>query len=846
MNSSFDGEESDQAAGPAPACGGGVLFRRPLAGICLGAVAGWLAGFYVTLSPVVALFAAAVLLFATFVRARRASSTWTLHVAVMLAALAHAGMCVNPPSPADVGNLLQRQRESVEMVGTIADKPELRDASLWVFPLNVEGLRVEDSWQRGRGVVEVRWPVMTNAAAPVYGGRWYFAGPVTRLPPHGSAALYRMKARREAYRLGEGGRSEFYAWCLRQRERAAAMLGRGMREQDFPRELSMMRALILGERSDMDDAVRNAFARTGTLHIVAISGSHVAVFLGFITAVLKMLGCPRTRWVLYAAPVLIIYTVATGMSSSAVRACIMSIAFIAAPLFRRRTDAATALSLATLLILPFAPRDIFDAGFLLSFLVVGGMMLFYGPVMKIVAGWIPGDPWQIQFSAVTKILRMFWRSVASLASASISAWLVSAPLTAIFFNLCSPVALLANLFVVPLASLILISGTLSLVVGGFSPFAGEVFNHAARVFIHAMLWIVQRAEEIPLAYQFVRAPAIPWVILYYALLTALFFARGKLRTTAAAVSATLILALAADYFLNRRVTLEWTRIGTTPVLFVDAPRQHDVLINTGEAYYEPQLVRLLRHRGVDRLDALVLTRPSGEALGGALALLDEIPADEIWISPWHGRSKISDAFLEGCKKRNLTPKIIERGNGGELAAGLRWTAFHPHPLNTYRSAAEGGLVLRFEREGGSFLFAGGSGTACEKEITGWRNDIAADVLIAGVKTKQNWSDEFTGAVNPRAMIVPQPAAVSDAAAANEQIPSRPGTAVITIRRDELWRAALPDAQHPLRGFHPLLRFRPPPAFQSLEKGTGSSSNLWNRSGGGGGWWEGEVSGADVF
>ncbi len=769
--------------------------------------------------------AAALLAALAFFLSRKDWTDFALHSAAALVAASHAIITINPPAPDWLPHLLERPVSSVDLIGVIDDDPQLRDGTMWVFPVAIEGVQQTVDWHRASGIVEVRLKVATNAAPQsfAYGQRWHFFGLISARPSRGNSPPLTMRARPASSQfLGSGPHSKFYAWCLARRKTASAILGLGLREKDFPQELAMMRALILGERTDIDPGVLRAFQRTGTLHIVAISGSHVAVFFALITAILRAFGFSRMSWALFAAPVLIVYTTLAGLPSSAVRSCIMAIVFMSAPTLRRRTDGATALALSALLVLAVAPRDLFDPGFLLSFFAVGGLMLFYRPIFLWLTSWLPDPPPVEVVSRFSRFLRWGFRETAALFAVTLAAWLVSEPLIGMFFHIRSPVALLANIAVVPLAFFILVSGCLALVAGTFWPLAAEVFNHADRVFVRTMLWIVEKSSALPGAYQFVKSPPLYWVVVFYALLLLLFFARGRLRRLSAALAAVLLATWCGDYFLNCRASAEWLSPSESPVMFLDLPRDQDVLVNTGDDFCAPQIVRFLHSRGVDHLRALILTRPVGEVLGGATNLLAEVAADEIWVSSWRGRSKISDAFLEDCKRRGIAVRTLQRGDGGALAGGVRWEILHPQAGTKYHSAAGGGLVLRFARGPSAILFAGGGGEECERDVVTSQRDAGADVLLAGVEAKKSWGPAFLFAVHPRSIIFRPHSGPGDAEAALTVSPQTLRAEISPVHRDEYWRMNFPGAD----------------LFQSLEAIAAGISNHWKSRNDD--WWRGEI------
>lgn len=810
--------------GPAEAGEPAASKRRPGVGICLAALAGWLGGFEFLPDPTWLLGLAAPLACSPFLLPRSRGTTAALLTAVVLLAAAQASMTGRPPSSDHLARQLGGRRASIEVVGVVADQPVRYDGAYWRFPVRLEGALIASGWRTARGRVQVRMDARPDAPAPAYGQRWRLTGLVLPQMRRGSDPGFLMFVKSESRWLGTGPHSRFYAWCLAQRQRASAVLGLGLREGDFVQERALLRGLLLGERAGIEEGVRNAFARTGTLHIVAISGSHVAVFLTLIAAALRAVGVSRPRWAMYAAPFLVVYTAMAGLPPSAVRACIMAVVFTSAPLFRRNTDNVSSLALAALLILAFDPRNLFDAGFLLSFLVLGGLLAFQGPINRWLCRMLPDAGDGIEPAPVRARVREMLRAAFALVAATAAAWLVAEPLAALFFNLNSPVALVANLVVVPLAYLLLLSGSLALIAGllfgSVFPLAAEVFNHASCLLARAMLGCIDRFAALPGAYQFVHTPPRGWIVVYFILLAAVFFGRSRVRRAALGTGLLLAAFWGLVHFLSQRATIEWMRPEAAPVVFLDLPRDADVLVNTGERFHAGDVVRMLHRRGVDRLRVLILTRPIADSLGAAETLLGEVPADEVWMSAWRGRSTVAARLAGWCETNRVPVRLLQAGDQGEFAGSIRWEVFHPADGATYRTASEGGNVIRFMRGPAAVLFAGGAGPACERELLRLPRDLDADVVLAGAGEKDAWSEELFRTVAPRAIVAPRPVAFVTGPATFAA--AYPSAEPILPLRDQIWRMEFP-GQGRLRPLKDLFRW---------------SSGAWNRPAGE--WWRGEL------
>ena len=243
----------------------------------------------------------------------------------------------------------------------------------------------------------------------------------------------------------------------------------------------------------------------------------VGIFCTVLVFVIWVLRIPRPLWVLALAPLVISYACVTGARASAIRASVMAIAYLMAPLMHRRADAVTAFAFAAVVILIWQPEQLLDMGFLYSFVVVAGIMAIVPIFDRLIDSWLALDPFLPPDSPVP-----WWQGIANLVmrtvSVSVAAWLTSAPLSLLFFGRFSPVALIGNVLAVPLAFLILVTGCLSIGIGSVAGWAGEIFNHANWCFVRFLVAGMQAIERVP--YGWTECDRIPlfMVVIWYAVL----------------------------------------------------------------------------------------------------------------------------------------------------------------------------------------------------------------------------------------------------------------------------------------------------------------------------------------
>ncbi len=220
-----------------------------------------------------------------------------------------------------------------------------------------------------------------------------------------------------------------------------------------PRFGSIAKAMLLGNQKDMPYDVRQSFSYSGTAHLLAISGGNIALVALCAVFVLRLFYVPRKILFACAIAFLVFYCLLTGASASIVRATIMVSMILSGAFFRREPEILLSLAWSAILILVYDPLQLFDLGFQLSFVSV--FMLAAAS-----DGSDELDP-ETKPGIINKIIYYLEESV----TISVAAWIGTMPLSAQVFGTISPVAIVANLVLVPYFSFLQVSGFLFLVFG---------------------------------------------------------------------------------------------------------------------------------------------------------------------------------------------------------------------------------------------------------------------------------------------------------------------------------------------------------------------------------------------
>ena len=768
--------------------------RRALVGITLAVIAGTATGICAKVSAVWFLGVGAFLLLPLFVLVQHRWSVGLLMVATFCLVAAHARLATGGRSALSLAAHMARPMEYLHFVAVatedaVPQPPRAGRADGWVMMACVEGLNRDGQWRRvdDRLRIVIRGGAPAHGRLPRYGERWRMRGLVRANVPRrtGLFTLPENEAIVDSDRLtfvDDGQGNPLVAWCMKQRHACREILGRGL--EDFPDQRGVVQSLLMGYRADLPRALRRDFAATGTVHIFAISGAHVGMVTVLIIGTLRAMGLPLTWWFPFLAPLLVLYTITTGAATSAIRACIMALLALAAPFFKRRSDAISTLFAAALVILLFAPAQLGDLGFLLSFSAVAGLLAIPPVLDSAMHRWFRRDAWQLPGEEPPPKRR--WRAAAfngvRAFNVTLGAWIATAPLTLYFFNLVSPVALVMNLLVIPSAFVILLAGVLCLLFAPVSAMMAGIFNHAALAVALFLTKCIEWAAAIPGGHWFMRSPPLWGMAAWYGLLVVVAIMARRVR--GAMLLGGLALALLAagwGVWEQQRCRLVVLDVGSGNATLVQA-RGAAYLVDTGAAFRADDLMRALRREGVNRLQALILSHADAQHVGAAKAVMAQLPVAELWLPQAIWPSPLMNSILTEAAAAGIPVRRLQRGDCGHWPGGLWWEVLWPPTEMKMTCADDAALALRVARWGVSVIVAGDLGGEQEKNLARDGAAVAGSVLLAGRHgDAQANSAPWLDAVRPRDVVI------SGGEHLQKNLPDEEVMARLTARNIAIWR-----------------------------------------------------------
>jgi competence protein ComEC len=445
-------------------------------------------------------------------------------------------------------------------------------------------------------------------------------------------------------------------------------------------ECALLAGILLGEESSIPVTLKDAFSRTGTSHIVAISGFNISIIAGIFLSFTKRL--PRRIPGMMAAILgIALYTVLVGAAPSVVRAAIMGGMAMLARQLGRRSHGLTSLALTGVVMTVIFPWMLWDIGFQLSFAATLGLILYADPlqggVERLLLNRLPKDKARDAASALGEIMLM-----------TIAAQITTLPVLLLYFNNLSLSAFLVNPLVLSVQPLVMVGGGLALLLG-------TVFTPAGQ----AVAWMgwaptayTIRVVEWGATFSSLSLPtgsiSPVWIAVYYAALFGLTaeWIRKKIpgwewgKDAAARILAVTPPVLAAGAFIawgayfhrpDGRLHLTMLATGGGEAFLLRGPDGGTVLINAGG---DPNLVvsglgRILGY-GPQRLDWIVVGSTAWENTTALAEVAARFPIGGVLVPAGTDRNaKTLAAFAARCGEKEVPIFDIPAGTTLDLGGG---------------------------------------------------------------------------------------------------------------------------------------------------------------------------------
>lgn len=517
---------------------------------------------------------------------------------------------------------------------------------------------------------------------------------------------------------------------------------------------SILSGMLFGGYSGIPREIIADFAATGIVHILSVSGSHIALVVGFITVlgtlVTRRFALQNSKTVpLMAGCLVTLYAVFCGLTPPVVRSLIMGLIALAAICFGREKDAGNALFVSALGMLIHQPSLMYDLSFQLSFASTAGVVF----LNKQTADMLTALPvWMAKLMAVT-----------------IAAQLSVLPFIAWYFNSLSLSSLAANLIIVPVIECIVVLGLSGAIIGLLAGTAGNIIMIICSLLIGAVIQCTAWLAAVPGSKMYIPSIGLIGGMIYYILLAWIYgykpqnmLSLTELTKKWPRQSTVFLLSMVICFFVYnvypRPVYVHFIDVGQGDAALIITPRGRAILVDTGGVMNsgtdfdigDRVVVPYLKHYGVLSIDYLFLTHGHQDHAGGAAAVARELPVKNCMLS----REAYTQAVhnLVGAAHNTVFIPVYEAQKIN--IDGVVIKVIHAAGGLNIRSNNEVSSVVQITYGQHSFLLTGDLEKSGEEAILASGKDVSSSVLKVGHHgSKTSSAASFLQAVAPEYAVI---------------------------------------------------------------------------------------------
>jgi len=594
-----------------------------------------------------------------------------------------------------------------------------------------------------------------------------------------------------------------------------SILHRFFLEHFAPQNAAFLISIVTGERVYLPRELNQAFGVTGLAHILSISGTHFGLVFFLLFQICRFLilhlperllirlsqvASPSQIGASLAMPALLFYLFLSDMSYPAVRSFIMIMLFLFGLLLGRSGMWLNTLLFAAALIIVFDQDALADLSFQLSFIA----SLSIGLTTDIISKRHSNNQNFSALSAEKKLYRqriLAWikNTLVISCGLSLAASMSTAALIAYYFHYLSLITPVTNLFFTPLIGLIILPyalfGSFWYLLTGFFPSPG-ILDYLTEQTLTA----IQTCAALPFITVSIDVFAPIFLILFYGIIFATLWVRviipwlsGEMPAfclTKIALSLIIVLVSAFAWTYVQRldgVFITFLDVGQGDAAIIELPDKRMMVIDTGRNYYP--VTAYLRSRGVQTIDALVLSHAHPDHTAGYMTLVREFAVKEIWDN---GRLQYHTPL-----PKNLIHRSLQRGDVLSTPE-CRFTILHPYQTylaeNKTTEENNDSLVLKLEAYGKSVLFTGDIAVDAEESLLPLGNILSSTVLkVPHHGSRTSLSASFLHSIKPQFAVIsvgrtnryghPHPSTLQALSGSTVYRTDRDGAIGILVRRD---------------------------------------------------------------
>ena len=533
-------------------------------------------------------------------------------------------------------------------------------------------------------------------------------------------------------------------------------------------------AMVLGDKRGLDEEIKELYQENSISHLLSISGLHISLLGGAVFLFLRRLKVSFRFPLITSSIILIIYGAFTGFSVSTSRAVVMMSVLFISFVIGKSYDLPSGLALAALILIVMNHRVIYQSGFLLSFFAVIGIFYIMPELLYI---------FKVDIYHKKGIIKGLHLLLASIIS-SISILLATLPIVLNNFYEVSLTGIILNIIVIPLMSLVVITGLL----GGFVALVSELLGSFILGITHYILnlytLLCRLGDRLTCLRLIIGKPDKWQIVLYYLILVIVFYLLALKRRENKLES--LKNNLSEDYNTSKRIAITGLMTFTSFLIIAYKPREFSInmldigqgdcfVVNDGnnDIYIsdcgsttvqnvgKTRLLPFLKSKGWGKVDTIFISHMDKDHVNGVNDLLKcaEITIGRIIISASYKSDKLNCAELEELKElaKMRDIKLFYMKKGDEIVGkDISFRCIYPTGEEDIEDQNEASIVMRMDYKGLSMLFTGDiAGSTEEKIIDSSDEDILdCDILkVCHHGSKNSSTDDFLKKVNPKLYLI---------------------------------------------------------------------------------------------
>jgi competence protein ComEC len=501
------------------------------------------------------------------------------------------------------------------------------------------------------------------------------------------------------------------------------------------------KALLLGYKNDLEGETRNAFARAGLSHIMAVSGLHVGLVIAPFWLIIPFLWTKKYGskiGLVLLISILFFYAGLTGFSAPVLRASVMAILLTYGKLFSKSSNSINLMGIAALLILIISPHQLFEIGFQLSFAAVLIILLILPVVQSTIPYWIRirwyGSPIMVIIISLVVQFGLY-------------------PLQAYYFGEVSIISPLANALFVPFLGIFVPLSLLALFTSILFPSIGILINYPSLLFLKLLNDFVQLSSSFPWSWITVSKPSsLTFIFWGLFILMIASWRNPAIKWKLMSLSLVLLLVIQVNgllsNFKNPTMKIVVFDVGQGDATLIQTPNGKNILIDAG--VWSPSsnsgaqiLLPYFKENNISKLDAIFLSHPHADHIGGIIDLINEIEIEIIYNSGFKYDSKLYQNYIHLAQKNDIPVISLKSGEEVELDESILILALGPEGIRFNNDPNQHSLAINFVYGENEFLFTGDAGEDQERRLLqNFGELIDSDFLKVGHHGSRTSSELF--------------------------------------------------------------------------------------------------------